>query len=147
MQCECTILSFLVCLATRYFSTLYREWYDVRGGGRAIEHEKCVSIFSTAFVWNIAHPRKTSARYDEEIPIRLQTKYLLSLSHFNEIWIFSTDFRKMLKYQTSRKFAQQDPSVSCGRTDGQIAMSKPVDASRNVANAPKEADTCCWRIR
>jgi len=55
-------------------------------------------------------------------------------------------FRKMLKYQTSRKSTQWEPRDPCGRTDGQTTMLKPVDASRNVANAPNDADTCYWRI-
>jgi hypothetical protein len=33
--------------------------------------------------------------------ISLHVKYLLFLSDFKDIWIFSKDFRKMLKYQIS----------------------------------------------
>jgi len=33
--------------------------------------------------------------------IGLQVKYLLSLSDFNDMLIFSTDFRKILKFQIS----------------------------------------------
>ena len=40
------------------------------------------------------------------------------------------------------KSAQWELSVPRGRTDGLTAMSKPADASRNVANVPKDADTC-----
>jgi hypothetical protein len=44
--------------------------------------------------------------------IRRHIKYSLFLSDFNETWIFSADFREILKYQISRKFVQWEPSCS-----------------------------------
>jgi hypothetical protein len=78
--------------------------------------------------------------------IGLHVKYSLFLSDFNESWILSTDFRKMLKYQISWTSVRWEPSGSM-RTDGQKAdTTKLVVAFRNSANAPNNTYkiTCLW---
>ena len=53
--------------------------------------------------------------------IGLHVKYVSFLSDFNENWILSTDFRKILKYQFSRESAQRETSCYM-RTEGQTDM-------------------------
>jgi hypothetical protein len=58
------------------------------------------------------------------------------LSDFNQPWIFSTYFRKILKYQIIWKSVPW--KVSCSvQTDRQSDMAKLVVTFRNFATAPK----------
>jgi hypothetical protein len=68
--------------------------------------------------------------------IGLHVKYQTYLSEFNETWIFCTDFRKISKYQMSRKSIQWEPSCSIWK-DGQMNMSNLIVMFRNFVNASK----------
>jgi hypothetical protein len=57
------VLSSVACPAQPYFSTLYHNGSDFRGGGGVIEHKVCILIFFTTSVGNISHSKKNSARY------------------------------------------------------------------------------------
>ena len=118
MECTWAILSSVACPALQYFSTLSHKQHDFRK--QVIEHKMCVSSLSTPFVSNIFHFKKKWARYPvwSKMYIGLHLKYLLFLSDCNENLIFSADFRKILKYQISRKSVQWKPSCSLQR-DGQ----------------------------
>ena len=86
---------------------------------------------------------------------------MLFLSDFNETGTLSTNFRKLLKYETSCQSVQWEPSCSMltdsraagrtdrrtegqtsgrtgGRTDGRTDMTKVMAALRNFANATKK---------
>jgi hypothetical protein len=58
----------------------------------------CVFISSTIFLENFLFQEELSEIL-LKIFIGLHLKYLLFLSDSNEIWIFSTYFRKTLQYQ------------------------------------------------
>ena len=96
MQCEYAILSSVACPALPYFSTFSHKRHDCRK--KVTEHKMCVLISSTLFVWYISHSMKNWARNGRKISSSLHVKYPLFLSHFNETCIFSTVFRKKLKY-------------------------------------------------
>jgi hypothetical protein len=78
------------------------------------------------FVGYASHSKKNWAKYDHKC-ILMFVQYPLFLSNCNENWIFSRDFRKILKYQISWKSVQKEPSCSMrkeGRTDGQTERRK-----------------------
>jgi len=66
----------------------------------------------------------------------LHVKYPLFLSDFNDIWILTTGFWKILKYQISLKSVQWKQSRSM-RTDRRTGMTKLIVAFRSFANASK----------
>jgi hypothetical protein len=68
--------------------------------------------------------------------IWLLVKYPIFLSDFNETWIFSTDFRKIFKYQISWKSIEWEPSCAM-RTDGRTGKTNLIVAFRNFSKALK----------
>jgi hypothetical protein len=67
--------------------------------------------------------------------IGLHVNNPLFMSHCSNTWIFSTDFRKILKYQNSWKCFEWKPSFFM-RTDGQTW--RPLIVTfRNFVNGPK----------
>jgi hypothetical protein len=130
----------MACPDLQYFSTLSHKRHDF-GKKKRLLNIKCVFWFSlqllseTFLILRIIQRDKI-----KKMHIGLHVKYPLFLSDLDETWIFSTHFRKLLKYQISWKFVQRELSCSMRtewRTDGQTDMTKLIVAFRNFANAPK----------
>jgi len=104
---------------SKKFSTLCYKRNDFRKKEKIIEHEMKVLIFSTTFVWKISFQAELCEIWSR-MYIGLHVKYPLNLSYFNETWILSADFRKILKHQISRKSVYLKHNCSIwtdGRTD------------------------------
>ena len=120
-------------------STKFFPHYLIKGTifekKKGTEHKICVLIFSTTSVSNSSHSTKNWGRYDKKIYVGVHVKYPLFLSDFSETWIFSTQCRKIPKYQISLKSIQWEPRCFM-RTGGQAYTTKLIIALRNFANAP-----------
>jgi hypothetical protein len=108
------ILSSVACPTLPYFSTLSHKRHDFR---EKLSNTKCVFWFSLRF-WNVSHSKKNSARYYLKYTQVFTYSPRYSCQILIEPVIFSTDFRKILKYQISRISVQCEASCSVW-TDGQ----------------------------
>jgi hypothetical protein len=80
----------------------------------------CALIFSKTVSEIFLILRRNERGMIKEMYIGLHVKYSLCLSDFIETWIFSTDFRKFLKYQSSWKICPLGAELfhADGQTDG-----------------------------
>ena len=127
--CVCS-LSYPACNAhAPYFNLRPVRLYDTfssssheRNDFRRTVIEQNIYVFLYNFC--LKHSKKNWARCCHKcvcvyIYIWSHVNYQLFFSDFHETWTFSTNFRKILKYQTSWKSVQWKQSCSM-RTDGQI---------------------------
>ena len=98
-----------------YFSTLSHNRYDFRK--KVIEHKMCVLIYSLQLPSEIVSFWEELSKILSQMYTARLVLYPLFLFDCNEIWIFSTDARKILKYHFAWKFFQLGRYCSM-RTDG-----------------------------
>jgi hypothetical protein len=140
MQSACAVL---YCHLWRvwlcHLSTLSLKQNDFRGEG--ILDIKCAFWFSLQLSTKTCLLLRSTER--DVINVHSSSiKYPLFLSDFNESWIFSRDFRKILIYQISWKPVLWESRFSIW-TDRHIT--KLTDASRNFGNAPKTSSSLIQR--
>ena len=135
------LLSRVACLAPPYFFTLSHKQHDFLI--RTLWNIKCVLIFSTIFVSNVAHSKNNSTR--------CYYIYKHFLSRFNKTLIFFDKIKKnprisdlikcppvraQLLRANGRTHGRTD-----GRTDGKTDMTKLILAFRNFANKHNDNNT------
>jgi hypothetical protein len=134
---RCRVLSSAACQALPYFSTLYHKRYDFRK--KVTKRKMCVLIFSTAFVWNISHSKKNSARYYHKCTqlfmwtTRYYSQILMKLEFSRQIFEstqISSNFMQILP-------GQWEPSSFRGRMDRQTDVGKLIVIFRNFAKSAK----------
>ena len=116
MQCACAILSPIPRPSVQYFSTFSHKRHDFRK--EKLLNTKCVSISSANFYRTFLILRITERDMIKNV-YWSSCKVALSLSHFNETWIFFTDFGRICKNKISRKSVQQELNCST-RTDRHV---------------------------
>jgi len=84
--------------------------------------------------------------------IGIHLKYPLFLSDFNKSKFFSTDFRKILKYQISWKSLSWEPGVPCKWTDERtdvycktLFRSNPVNGRNSWPSPFCHTALCRWQ--
>jgi len=116
MRMRCIILSSVSYLAVPYLSTLSHIRHGFRGKNFG-DNKMCVLIFSTNFVSKVFIPRRTERDLITNVHIS-SCKFPVILTRFYKSLIFSTEFRKILKYKILSKSFQWALSC-CMQTDRQ----------------------------
>ena len=109
------ILSSVVCLAAPYCFTFFHEQHVFLK--RNLLNVICVFGFLYKLAWKSSQSNKKLSDVWSKVYIGLHVKYTPFLSHFNEAWIFSTDFRKLIKCQIELQSVTGSRVVPCGQTE------------------------------
>jgi len=86
--------------------------------GGIFEHKMCFDFFHKFCPQSFSFQEEFSEILSY-MSIALHVMYPLFLSHFDQTWVFSADYRKILQYQISLKFVHLEPNCRCGQTDRQ----------------------------
>jgi hypothetical protein len=134
MQCPWAILSFVACQPVRCLSTLFYQ-------RRNFFKEKLRNMKSVFLLFLRLSPvtflflRRTE---QDVTNIECWSSCEVPVTSFNEPWMFSAYFRKILKCQISWKSLQWSRVVPCGwKNDGRTDVTKQIVAFRNFENALK----------
>jgi hypothetical protein len=136
MQSPWAILLSVACPARNIF-----PHYLINGTifERKLLSIKCVSVFSTKFVWNISHSKKNWARYDK--------KFILTvMSSTRHSFIFYWNLNFLVQFSKDIKIsnfltAHSEGSSCCMRTDRQTGKQTDRQTDRqanrhSTANSP-----------
>jgi hypothetical protein len=106
-------MSRIILSSVQYFSLLSHKWHNVLEN--VIQHNVCFYFLYNFWLKHFSFEEELSEKLSK-ILIGLHVKWALCLPDFNEAWIFSTDFRKIIQNQISCKSVWWEPSCSM-RTD------------------------------
>jgi hypothetical protein len=134
----CNTLSSVACLNLPYFFTLSHKRHDFR---KRLLNIKCVFIFLTTLVWNIAHSKNNLPRYHHKC-----TQVSMSSTRYSHHILMKLEFSwHIFEKHLYTKFRENPSSlrqvVPCGRTDEQAdkqTLTKLTVAFRNFANSPEK---------
>jgi hypothetical protein len=143
-ECVCCSSSEAACKAHAQYCRLWPDRLYTILKKKVTKHKTWVLILSTTSDWNISHSTKNWATYDKNVRWSSR-KVPVTFVQFQETWISSTSFRKILKYQISwisirpvRAQLFHAEVLIAGRTD----MTKLIAAFRNFANRPENSAQC-----
>ena len=134
MQCACAILS--CCGLSGCAIFFHKISKAVRFSKKGTEHKMCVLIFCTTLSLTFLILRRIERDVIKNV-YWFSCKVSVIIVILYEAWGFSTDFRKILKYQISWKSVQWGPRGSM-RTGRRTDTTKLTSVFRNFANAPKK---------
>ena len=159
-MCVCVcILALVIWHANRIFSALYYIFIYNLSGCIIVMLAHCL-INNRIFCQNIFNKKyefrfslqclsetllilRRTQRILSSVYVGCHASYSLFLSVFNETWILSTDFRKILKYKISWKYVQWELSCSM-RTDRRADRHGEANSSfLAVLRTRLKSEQCC----